>query len=150
MFCKPTCILAIIFIIGNIYFTLNFDKNLMNTYSNRLNNELLIKYNKIKDERKMISVKGYCLGIITSLILMLLVYKKTNIKYNICIVVATTFIIHYFYYILSNKSDWMILHLHTTEQKKLWLEIYKSCQYNYHFGIFIGLIGSLLLGCSFR
>ena len=119
MFCKPTCILAIIFIIGNIYFTLNFDKKLIDTYSDKLNKELLIKYNKIKDERKMLSIKGYCLGIITSLILMLLVYNKTNIKYNICIVLSTTFIIHYFYYILSKKSDWMILHLHTNEQKKI-------------------------------
>ena len=76
MFCKPTCILAIIFIIGNIYFTLNFDKKLIDTYSDKLNKELLIKYNKIKDERKMLSIKGYCLGIITSLILMLLVYNK--------------------------------------------------------------------------
>ena len=40
------------------------------------------------------------------------------------------------------------MHLNSQEEKLAWLNIYKSMQYNYHFGFALGLIGIMFLGNS--
>ena len=40
----------------------------------------------------------------------------------------------------------MVLHLESKKEKKAWLNIYKTMQFNYHLGFVLGLIGMGLLG----
>ena len=44
----------------------------------------------------------------------------------------------------------MLLHLESREQREAWLKIYKHCQYNYHLGLILGIVGAVLLSTSFR
>ena len=67
----------------------------------------------------------------------------------LCVVGAITFITHYFYYILSPKSDWMILHLKENQMND-WLNVYKTMQYKYHTGFVIGIISVMILSNSFK
>jgi hypothetical protein len=152
MICKISCLISLVFIISTIYFTLSVDKqDINNKYVNNLNDEQLIKYKKIVDERKKISITGYVLGLCLSITLILLNYFvfKLDIKLTTCIVGAITFLTHYFYYMLSPKSDWMILHL-KEEQMKDWLYVYKNMQYNYHLSFVVGIIATMILAYSFK
>ena len=152
MICKVSCLISLVFIISTIYFTLSVDKqDINNKYVNNLTDEQLIKYKKIVNERKIISITGYVLGLCLSITLILLNYFvfKLDIKLTTCIVGAITFLTHYFYYMLSPKSDWMILHL-KEDQMKDWLYVYKNMQYNYHLSFVVGIIATMILAYSFK
>jgi len=152
MICKTNCAISLVFIIATIYFNLTIDKHeIYNNYVKKLTDEQVIKYNKIVDERKKISLHGYLFGLCLSLIFIALNYnlKKVNHKMMLCVVGAITFITHYFYYILSPKSDWMILHL-KEDQMNDWLNVYKTMQHKYHAGFVIGIISVILFSNSFK
>ena len=51
---------------------------------------------------------------------------------------------------LHPKTDWMLNYLSNPQQIKAWLEIYKTMQFNYHFGLVLGIIGVGILGFAFR
>jgi hypothetical protein len=74
--------------------------------------------------------------------------KKFKTLTKMCIVLAISFTVNYFYYILSPKSDYMILHLNTPNERMAWLNIYKTMQLNYHLGFALGLIGMMFVGKS--
>ena len=75
-------------------------------------------------------------------------FKVTKLV-NICFVLATSFTVNYFFYILHPKSDYMVLHLKNLEEKHAWLNIYKTMQFNYHLGFALGLVGMIFIGNSF-
>ena len=143
-YCITSCFISMFFFISMIYYTLLFDKSkIINEYRSKLNAQQQIKYNNIVKERKQIYIKGYIVGLILSLIYVFFVkknYNKLNKIYILCTVTAITFITNYFFYILSPKSDWMILHIDNHEQKKYWLMVYKSMQKNYHLGFVFGIL----------
>jgi len=151
--CHITCSISLIFIIGMIYFSLSLDKckiskNLITT----LDDKQREMYKKISNERKNIYFTGYGLGLFISLASLLFMYYN---KYQLsklnsaCLVGAITFITSYYYYILTPKSDFMVMHLETDEQKTAWLSMYKKMQYHYHLGMLLGIIGVMLLGSGF-
>ena len=157
MFCKLTCGIAIMFIIATIWMNLSMrDKSSYETtYLKLLDNRQKNLYNKIKVERANIAMSGYGAGLLLSLLFILLNYIS-NRKVGLttasmaCLTGAVTFSVQYFYYILSPKTDYMLLHLESREQREAWLKIYKHCQYNYHLGLVLGIIGAILLSISFR
>ena len=117
-------------------------------------------FDKIVDERKKLAMNGYGLGIALSILLLILMAflkkSKTNKSFlsyalsRICLVMATTFVVQYFYYTLTPKSMWMLDFLKSDEQKKKWLDVYKTYQYNYHLGMAIGLVGAGILGYAIK
>jgi hypothetical protein len=66
----------------------------------------------------------------------------------LCMVAAVTFSVNYFYYILSPKSDWMVLHLKSAEETAAWLNVYRTMQYNYHAGLVLGILAVVAFGNS--
>ena len=42
---------------------------------------------------------------------------------------------------LYPKTDYMAKYLETEKQRVAWLKIYKTMQFNYHFGFVLGLVG---------
>lgn len=157
MFCKLTCGIAIMFIIATIWMNISMrDKSTFETtYLKLLDNRQKDLYNKIKIERANIAMSGYGAGLLLSLLLIVLNYISSR-KHSLsttsmaCLTGAVTFSVQYFYYILSPKTDFMVLHLESREQREAWLKIYKQCQYNYHLGLVIGIIGAILLSASFK
>ena len=151
MRCNISCSLAVVFLISKLYLLLS--PNIHNNYkkmNKTLSKELLSKYEKITDERRKLSIRGYCYGIILSILFFVANHyldkkRKFSIKYTVCIVGAITFVTHYLYYILYPKSDYMILHLDKKEQREAWLNIYRTMQYKCHMGFVCGIIAAMLM-----
>ena len=107
-------------------------------------------YDKIAKERLHISMQGYGLGLILSGLI--IYYKKKQLKSTslVCLVLATSFITNYFYYMLSPKSDWMLNHVESREQTHAWLQMYRTMQFYYHAGLVLGIIGVGVMAYAFR
>ena len=156
MVCGITCIIALVFLIANIYtiFSCSNNKELKKNFLNVLNEEQKITYEKIINERKNIYYSGYILGILLSLIGYFSIKKFTKMKFNktslICFVGAITFITNYLFYILYPKSDYMLLHLNDKKQIQEWLNIYRTMQVKFHIGFVLGILAVMIFCSSFN
>jgi len=153
--CSISCIISGVFIIGMIYFYSMTDKSeIVKHYKEKLSIPLQKRYEKITEERKMISYRGYILGLILSLFFIFYNTKIKNYKLNtfslICLVMAVCFLTNYFYYMLSPKSDWMLNHTSSQEEVKAWLQMYREMSYNYHMGLALGIVAVGVLAFAFR
>jgi len=154
MVCTTSCIIAGAFVISSIFVSLRVDKStLKDPLFQLLSNENKQRYVNIANERKNIYLKGFGLGFIISIFALFVLNNnkmfKVNKLVNICFVLATSFSVNYFFYILHPKSDYMVLHLKDDEEKQAWLDIYKTMQFNYHLGFALGLVGMIFVGNSF-
>ena len=149
MFCKKSCLIAGAFIAASVFVCLRVDKQALNQpLMELLDDENKQRYMMIANERKMI-FQG-CFGFVLSLLALYVLnnnkfFKVTKLT-NTCFVLATSFIVNYFFYILHPKSDYMVVHLDDEDQRKAWLEIYRTMQYNYHLGFALGLVGMMFVG----
>jgi len=155
--CSFTCLLATVFIISMIVFENAVQSNnVVQQYRAQLPSKLQILYDKIAAERSRIYYYGYILGFILSLVVIinnyyggLNRYKLTNSSL-VCLVVVISFTVNYFYYILSPKTDWMLNHIHSPEQTKAWLTMYREMQKYYHIGLVFGIVAVGLFAFAFR
>ena len=155
MACVVSCMISVIFLIGMIYFYNISDKSeIVNNYKSSLSSDLQKRYDKISEERRMISYKGYVLGFILSLGIIFYNLKIKGQKLGttslVCIVLATAFVTNYFYYIIHPKSDWMLNHIQNKQEVRAWLQMYREMQYNYHMGLVLGIIAVGILAFAFR
>jgi uncharacterized membrane protein YkgB len=155
MACALSCAISAIFVIGMIYFyNMTGKSKIVKHYKASLSSDLQKRYDKISEERLMISYQGYALGVILSLgiIFYNLKIKKAKMSSTalVCTVIATAFVANYFYYMLHPKSDWMLNHLQNKEEVRAWLQMYREMQFNYHMGLVLGIIGVGILAFAFR
>jgi uncharacterized protein YacL len=147
--------ISAIFIIGMIYFYIRTETDdVVKNYADSLTPELRARYENIKKERMRISCHGYLLGLLLSAIIVMLLKRDKKNKIStlslVCIVVATSFLTNYFYYMITPKSDWMLNHMESEEQVKNWLVMYKRMSYNYHMGLTLGIIAVGVFTFGFR
>jgi hypothetical protein len=110
--------------------------NLMKQLSKKEQNH----YKSIIKHRKNIYYQGLFFGLLLSILF--IYYNKLKDKTVILFsALSITFVVNYFYYILYPKTDYMAKHLTTEKQRDAWLKIYKTMQFNYHFGFVLGLVG---------
>jgi uncharacterized membrane protein YkgB len=138
-----------------IYFQNATSKSkIVQEYKKQLPSNLQNLYDKITSERLRLNYYGYTLGLILSFIIILYNYSQKRNKLTttslVCLVIVVSFFTNYFYYTLSPKSTYMLDHINSPEQTKAWLVMYKEMQYNYHFGMVIGIIGVGVLAFAFR
>jgi hypothetical protein len=123
-------------------------------YKSQLPENLQKIYEQITSDRTTIYYKGYILGFIISLFIILgNVYSEHKILSTtsmVCLVLATSFITNYFYYILSPKKNWMLNYIKTPDQTKAWLQMYRGMQVYYHTGLVLGIIAVGIFAHSFR
>ncbi len=155
MACAISCMISAIFVIGMIYFYNISDKSeIVKHYKSSLSSDLQKRYEKIVAERTNISYQGYVLGVILSLGIILYNFKIKHSRLNtsslVCIVLATSFITNYFYYMLSPKSDWMLNYMSNPQEVKAWLLMYREMQFNYHMGLVLGIIAVGIFAFAFR
>ena len=155
MACSISCIISAIFIIGMIYFyNLSGKSKIVRHYKSSLSSDLQKRYEKITKERMSISYHGYALGFILSLGIIFYNLKIKGSKLNnislVCTVISTSFLTNYFYYMLYPKSDWMLNHMHNQQEVKAWLLMYREMQFNYHFGLVLGIIAVGIFAFAFR
>lgn len=154
MNCTVSCILAGAFIAASVFVCFRVDKKMLkNPLMKLLNRENQTRYIALTNERRNIYLKGFALGFIISVVSLVLLNKnkmfKLNKLTNICFILAVSFTVNYFFYILHPKSDYMVNHLQTQEERSAWLKIYRTMQFNYHLGFVLGLIGMIFVGNSF-
>ena len=155
MFCKGTCLIAIVFFIANIYTILSCaNDNYKQEFKNVLSIEQKNKYEQIIEERRSIYFKGYILGIILSILAVyfnLKIFKKKLSTMSIvCLVGTITFVTNYLFYILHPKTDYMLLHLNDKTQITGWLKIYKHMQVKFHMGFVFGIIAVMIMGYAYK
>jgi hypothetical protein len=155
MACSFSCALSAIFLIGMIYFYNMTDKDqVVKHYRNTLTSDLKNRYDRIVEERRNISYRGYILGLVFSLFIIYYNLKIKKERLNntslVCIVVSTSFLTNAFYYMLAPKSDWMLEHVNDKEQVRAWLQMYKSMSFYYHSGLALGIVAVGIFAFAFR
>ena len=156
MVCGITCSIGIMFLIANLYVTFTADKTKQKQkFYTTLSEDKIEKYEDIINERRTIYLKGYGLGLIIAFILLFLYENfgfndKKKVMNKVCFIGGITLLVNYFYYMLSPKTDYMILHLNEENQRKEWLKINKTMQFNYHVGLLLGIIASMVLAYAIK
>ena len=153
--CSVSCIIAAVFVIGMIYFyNMTGKSEIVKNYKKNLPTDLQKRYEMITNERKILNYQGYALGVALSICL--IIYntqfraQKMSTSAMVCLVIATSFLTNYFYYVLSPKSDWMLNHIDDQEQAKNWLKMYREMSFNYHAGLALGIVAVGVLAFAFR
>jgi hypothetical protein len=156
MVCAASCAIAFIFIIANIYCCVFSHRSggVIQEFVAKLSPESRERYAVITRERQGIYFMGLFLGFILSMILLVCCRKyflgagssRGANAGALCMVAAVSFSVNYFYYILSPKSDWMVLHLKSGEETQAWLNVYRTMQYNYHIGLVLGILAVVAFG----
>ena len=144
--CGISCSISAVFVIAMIYMNYSMlHSQIMQKYQSQLPENIRATYREIVNERSKIYYFGYFLGFLLSI---LIVLYNTQIGKNkmstsgiICLVVAISFSVNYFYYILSPKTKWMLNEIKSEEQTKAWLAMYRNMQMYYHSGLVLGIIG---------
>ena len=132
------CAIITAFACATLFITLSAQKGeKYRKLNSLLNNKQKRIYNKIIKERTKINLNGYLVGAVISY---LLFRNSKNIKNKNCVIAATAAFIHYMYYTLSPKTDYLLNHLTTPEQNKAWLEMYKHMKFKYHSGFLFGIV----------
>ena len=141
--------MAITFLVANIYLSLTADKGEMKqSFMNTLSEDQRVRYERIIQERRDIYFKGYLVGLVCAVLFVFATrdVKRTKIMSTgiVCAVGGITLLVNYLYYILSPKSDFMIVHLDNKHQREAWLDIYRHMQVKYHIGLVLGVIAAML------
>ena len=152
-FCYKTNYFALIFILSNILVFIFIKNNdVTKKFKSTLDVEKKQIYDKITNERMLLYLKSFFIGILLSLVYIFAFPKNNFLKpknlsklNQVAISLVILYLGIYFSYILYPKSDYMVLHLDNEMQKLEWLKVYKYMQFYYHLSFVLGFIGISLL-----
>ena len=136
--CNFSCAIAFAFIVATIVCIFG-DKNLKYDLFRYLTPLERRTYQQIVIERRNIYLQGLFLGVIITLFYVFFCKSKDNYQV-LCIAIAITFTVNYFYYILYPKKTYMLQILDTKKENHAWLKIYRNMQVRFHLGFLFGLI----------
>ena len=147
--CATSCGIAATLLAGMAYCTYMGNRSaLVKNYMRSLTEEQQQTYAKITEERRGIYLRGFGWGLLLSALLLGVHHQYASMSRAalLCTVAAITLATNYFYYVLSPKSDWMVLHLTSSEETQAWLNVYRTMQYNYHLGLVLGILAVVAFG----
>lgn len=149
--CTVSCGIFLIFIIAMIYKLLFTNKyEILDSYVDSLSDKQKNIYHEIVNNRRSIYFKGFGLGLLLSIIF---IVSNKNLKVgkipSLCLIGSIMFVTNYFFYILHPKGKFMLEYLTDKNQIDKWLSVYKKMQFDYHFGMLLGIIGVIFLGNAF-
>ena len=153
--CATSCGIAATLIAGMAYCTYMGNRTkLVQDYMQTLTEDQKQIYAKIVEERRGIYLRGFGWGLLLSAILLGIHHQYLTMSRTVllCNVAAITLATNYFYYMLSPKSDWMVLHFKNDDNNNdaaNWLRVYRGMQVNYHVGLVLGIAGTVLLSNAF-
>ena len=146
MNCQISFIIGLSLIGASIY-TMTVPQDKINLLNNKLSPKLKNKYKSIIENRKKIYIQGLILGLIISYII-LRNLNTSNKYYKVMSYFAITMIVTVFYYLLMPKEDYILNYLKTEDERKAWLEVYKTMRNKYMFGMLLGFISSIPISNS--
>lgn len=141
------CSIAVVFLVANIYVSyFASSPSLKKELDATLSPEQREKYSSIVSERRDIYYKGYIYGLILSVVLAL--YARSTMKnmtnaHIACLVGAVTMLTNYFYYMLSPKSEYMVVGLDRKDQREALQAINRHMQVQYHIGLILGILAAM-------
>ena len=150
--CATSCGIAATLLAGMAYCTYMGNRSkLVQDYMRTLTPDQQQTYAKIVEERRGIYLRGFGWGLLLSAILLGIHHQYLTMSRTmlLCNVAAITLATNYFYYVLSPKSDWMVLHFKAKSDSANWLRVYRGMQVNYHVGLVLGIAGTVLLSNAF-
>jgi hypothetical protein len=153
--CATSCGIAATLFAGMAYCTYMGNRTkLVQDYVQTLTEDQQQTYAKIVAERRGIYLRGFGWGLLLSAILLGVHHQYLTMSRTVllCNVAAITLTTNYFYYMLSPKSDWMVLHFKSDNNHSdaaNWLRVYRGMQVNYHVGLVLGIAGTVLLSNAF-
>jgi len=149
MVCINSCLIAFVLLSGTIA-TMITSKTSPNfrKFNETLTIEQQKLYKNITMERLRIYIEGMILGLITGLFGLSLLPKKVDNSSKVCLFVIVCLMINMVYYRMYPKSNYMVKHLNTQEQKEAWLAIYKEMKYRHLFGMILGFGAYIVLGMA--
>ena len=157
--CTTSCGIAATLFAGMAYCTYMGNRTkLVQDYMRTLTEDQQQIYAKIVAERRGIYLRGFGWGLLLSALLLGIHHQYLTMSRAVllCNVAAITLATNYFYYMLSPKSDWMVLHFENDNNSNNdhsdaanWLRVYRGMQVNYHVGLVLGIAGTVLLSNAF-
>lgn len=151
--CSSTLFIAFIFILADVIFIFNtYDSSIKSDFYNNLDVGKQQIYKSIIQERTMIYMKSVFVALMSALSYMYLIprgnfFKPKNMsKFSIvALSIVLFYVVSYQMYILYPKTDYMMLHLDSENEKLAWLKVYRNMQYNFHLSFVLGFIGVCIL-----
>ena len=151
--CSSTLFLAFIFILADVIFIFNtYNSSIKSDFYNNLDVGKQQIYKSIIQERTMIYMKSVFVALMSALSYMYLIprgnfFKPKNMsKFSIvALSIVLFYVVSYQMYILYPKTDYMMLHLDSENEKLAWLKVYRNMQYNFHMSFVLGFIGVCIL-----
>ena len=148
--CSLSCGIATMFILASLFTSLFIEKvSVSQDFKNSLNDKQLKTYQEIVKHRQTLYLHGLLIGFIVSLVVIFGLRIHGSRLTTFCSVLAISFVVCYFYYILSPKQKYMVRELENQEQIDKWLKIYRLMQFRYHLGFALGLVGVAVFSQSF-
>lgn len=150
MVCVFTCGISLLFLISMLFMTFGIDNaEIKKKFISKLSSDEKKQYELIIEERRSIYLTGFILGIVIAFLIASYVhyrcFAQINLTILLCLTGCSCFFTTYFYYILkSKKNNLMVIQLNSVEKREEWAHIYRAMQYNYHIGLFFGLIAVIL------
>jgi len=154
--CYISCSIAIVFFSAMIFMHFFMIKNkVIKEYQDQLPENLKGTYKQIVDERIRIYYYGFILGVLLSIAIIIynVQLKSSNKMTNtsmICIIVSTSFLVNYFYYVLTPKSKYMVDYIESKQQTHAWFKMYRNMQYYYHLSLVLGICTMGFFAAAFR
>lgn len=145
------CSVGIVFIAASIWMSFAIDKKTLTSpfiqslggADSKHGSDYMLRVK----ERRNLYLQGLGLGIFLSIIYLITSpFGRRTPTSSACAVATVTMLTAYFYYMLSNKRPLMVLQLDTDEQRENWATIYRTMQWNYHFGLLLGVLGVATVG----
>ena len=149
--CNNWCLLSLVLIMSSLSIcTFSHKKLLMSDFMQTLDETQKKEYQEIILMRRNIYMRSLLAAAVVSFISCLVGLKEKTFSINsLCVFMALMFSFKNLFYLLSKKSKYMVTSLNNEKQRRAWLEIYKNMQYRYHMGIFVGLIGVIIISISY-
>jgi hypothetical protein len=148
MKCNFNCLIGYA-LIGSMFATSFLPKNntVFREFNQSLSPDQKYIYGKITNERFMIFLKSMILSSVIGFFT-IMTFKNDNSILNGCNLATLSIGSLYILYNIFPKSDYMLNHLNSSKQNKLWLRTYKEMKMRSHLGMVLGVIGYLIVGCS--
>jgi hypothetical protein len=128
--------------LGASFYTMTVSRKQHDELTKLFSEDLVNKYEKIVKERSYHYIQGIVIGIVASYLILQRMniantFHRNSIFFGISLTVGVV------YYMLMPKSDFMLNHLRTDEQKKAWVNVYQTMKQRYFFGFVLGALASI-------
>ena len=146
MVCIRNCLLSSI-LMGGILATMLTSKNSTTyvNFNNLLSEDQKSKMKEIVKMRLKIFLMSMLIGVFVGYVLTSILSIPSEVQ-RLCMFITLTLVVNTISYIVWPKTDYMIYHLTSVEQKQAWFAIYNEMKLKKIVGMTLGVVAYYILG----